>query len=177
MKRPLLIAIIIVALIGGVFAYARLRPRASTAQRADPALAIAVAIGALERSDEFQLTAEQTKAILPLLRVLRDTDPNEVEVSRALAEAIREELTPDQLAELDRVRQEAASRRAQAQGGQGQRRRAPGQFGSGGPGFGPGGLGVAPGAGSARTGANAAARAQIRQRLLSRLIERLEQRL
>lgn len=177
MKRSLIVVLIIVLLAGGAFAYTRLRPRASTAQRADPALAIAVAIGALERSDEFQLTAKQTKVILPLLRVLRDTDPNEVEVSRALAEAIRRELTPDQLTELNRMRQEAGARRAQARGGQGQRQRVPGQVGPGGPGFGPGAAGVVPEAGSARTGANAAARAQIRQRLLSRLIERLEQRL
>lgn len=163
MKRPFIIAGIIVVLAAtAVFAYARLRPQPAAAQRADPALAVAVAIGALERSDQYQLTAGQAKVILPLLRVLRDTDPNDVEVSRALAAAIRRALTPDQLAELDRLRREASTRRAQAQSGQGQRQRVPGAFGPSGPGG---------------NGGSAAARAQIRQRVLTRLIERLENRL
>ncbi len=165
MKR-IVIAIVGVAVIAaGVFAYLRFRPSSSAQAQPDPALQIAVALSALERSDQ-PLAVEQIKAVLPLLKVLRDTDPNDVEVSRALADSIRKILTPEQLAAIERMRQEAQARRQQGgQGTQGPRR---GTGGPGGPGFGPG-----PGGAQER----AAFRAQARQFILTRLIRRLENRL
>ncbi|HEV8354137.1 MAG TPA: hypothetical protein VGR24_08065 [bacterium] len=175
MKRKVLIAVIALVVIGvGALAYFKLRPRAAAQAQQDPALAIAIALTALERSESHQLTDEQIRTVLPLLRVLRDTDPNETEVSRALVASIRKVLTPEQLAALEEMRQEAQARRDQGgvPGPQRPRR------GPGGPGVGPGGPG-APGLGpgAATPEARAAFRRQARQALLSRLIRRLENRL
>lgn len=151
-----------------VFGATRLRPNPVTA-RADPAMMIANAIGILMRSEAHALTDDQVTRVLPLLRVLRDIDPNDADVSRALAREIQSQLTAEQRAEVERVREEARQRREAQGDGQGERR---------GSGFGPPGEGgriAAPGAGQPRAGA-AAGRVQLRQRLLSRLIERLENR-
>lgn len=169
MKRSLIIAgLVLVVAAGGVLAYAEFRPRPAPA-RGDPAIAVAVAVGALVRSETRRLSGAQVATVLPLLRVLRDTDPNDVEASRALAEEITRVFTAEQRAELARLREEAQVRREerQAQGGapgSGRRRTGPG-FGPGGAG-GPGGPGGAPGVRS---------RAELRRRLLDRLIRRLEE--
>jgi len=101
--------------------------------------------------------------------VLRDTDPNDADASRALALAIRNMLTPEQVTVIEQVRQEAQARRDQGgvPGFQGPRR-GPGGPGGGGPGLGPG---------AANPQARAELRARARQVLLSRLIRRLERRL
>jgi len=174
MKRNTLILVVAVVVVAaGVFAYLKFRPRATAQAQQDPALAIALALTALERSESHQLTDQQVRTILPLLRVLRDTDPNEIEVSRALAASIRQALSPEQLAAIEEMRRVAQARRDQggAQGSQGPRR------GPGAPGFGPGGPG-APGIGpgGATPEARAAFRRQARQALLARLIRRLERR-
>lgn len=119
--------------IAGISIYGRMTP-APVAARGDPAVLVATALAALERSDD-PLTDEQRDAVLPLLRVLRDVDPAEVEPSRALAQAIMDALSSDQRAEIERLREEARARPG-APGGQ--------------------------------------ARAAVRQRLLGRLVERLE---
>lgn len=151
-RRALVIAGVIIALaVIVIVAYSRPRPNPVTA-RADPAVMVANAVGILMRSETHALTGEQIASILPLLRVLRDTDPNDAEVSRALAREINSILTPEQRAEVERMRDEARQRR-EAQGGQ---------------------AGV-PGGGSRAPG-GARPRGEIRQRLLSRLIERLEDR-
>lgn len=149
MRRVLIVVgLILVLAAGGVLAYARLRPRPVPA-RADPASAAAGAVGALLRSDTHRLSGEQIAAVLPLLRVLRDTDPNDAEASSALAEEITRVFTSEQRAELARLRDEARPRREEraAQGG------------------GPGGPGGTPGMRS---------RAELRRRLLDRLIRRME---
>ncbi|MGH2348853.1 MAG: hypothetical protein ACRDFT_05245 [bacterium] len=158
------IAVLVVAL--GAFAYVKLRPGSVQAQQ-DPALQIALALTALERSESHQLTEEQIKTVLPLLRVLRDTDPSNTEVSRALVVSIRKVLTPEQLAALEQMRQEAQARRDQ-DGGPGVQRPRRGPGGPGLPGVGPG---------AADPQARNALRAQARQALLARLIRRLENRL
>ena len=173
MKRNVLLTVGVVLIVAaGALAYLRFRPGSAQAQP-DPAVQIAVALGALERSDSFQLSPDQIRIILPLLRVLRDTNPDDVEASRALATAIRNALTPEQLAEIERLREQAQTRRENP-------RRAPG---GGGPGFGPGapgqggpgGPGAGPGAANPQTRAELRTRA--RQALLSRLIRFLERRL
>lgn len=173
LKRPLVIAgILLLLAAGGVVAYTRLRPQPATA-RGDPALTVALAINTLERSGTYRLTDEQVAAVLPLLRVLRDADPNDVEASRALAQEIMRQLTPEQRAGLERIRETARQRR-QEQGGQGPRARGgpgAGGFRPGGPG-GPGGVG--PGGGPGPVGGRS--RAEIRRRVLGRLIEVLEVR-
>lgn len=168
-KLTLVIAGVIVALAAVViFAYTRPSPN-PVAARADPALMVANAVGMLMRSETHALTGEQIASILPLLRVLRDTDPNDAEVSLALAREINSLLTPEQRAEVERMRAEARQRR-EGQGGQEQRR--------GGPGFtspGDGAQARAPGVGPRASGGTQP-RGEMRQRLLSRLIERLENR-
>lgn len=149
--------VILVLAAAGILAYSRPTPN-PVAARADPAVMVANAVGVLMRSETHALTGEQIASILPLLRVLRDTDPNDMEVSRALAREISSMLTPEQRAEVERMREEARQRR-EAQGGQEQRRA--------GPRFNPPGDGGQAGARS---------RGEIRQRLLSRLLERLEDR-
>lgn len=172
MRRTLIVAgIILLIVAGGVFAYIRLRPQPATA-RADPALTVALAINTLERGGTYRLSDEQIAAVLPLLRVLRDTDPNDVEASRALAREIMSQLTAEQRAELDRVR-EQAQRRRQEQGGR--RPRRPGGPGAGA--VGPGGPGVfGPGPGGAAGQAAGRSRTEIRHRLLGRLIDALKNR-
>ena len=158
MKRVLIVAGLILVFAAGVLTYAQFRPRPAPA-RGDPAVAVAVAVGALLRSEAHRLSGEQVAAVLPLLRVLRDTDPNDLEASRALAEEITRTFTAEQRAELARLREEARTRREERQG-QGGRPAAPG------PGVGPGGAGAPPGVRS---------RAELRRRLLDRLIRRLEE--
>jgi hypothetical protein len=163
MKRPVLISsVVLVLAVGGVLAYRQFAGRPAQPQRGDPALATVTAIRFLQRS-EHPLTPEQIKAVLPLMKVLRDTDPNDVEASRSLAEQIRVVFTPEQNAELEQAREEALQRR---RSGEGRRRGADRPRGA--RGFGPPGGGGGPG------GFN---RAEFRQRMLSRLIQQLESQL
>jgi hypothetical protein len=178
MKRALIaVGIVLLVAAGGVLAYVQLRPRPAPA-RGDPAIAVAVGVGALMRGEAHRLTPEQVTAILPLLRVLRDTDPNDTAASRALAEEITRVFTPEQRAELARLREEAQARRSsRVQGGgpaTGRRRLGPG--GSGLP-AGPGGPGLGPGMPGAQAGpgtASGRSRAALRRRLLERVIRQLE---
>lgn len=157
MRRGFIVAIVVVAVSAGVvLAYRQFGGRPAQAQRGDPAIAITAAIRVLERSEPYRLTGEQVKEILPLLKVLRDTDPNDVEAARALGEQIRATFTPAQRAEIERVREEARQRRQSTE---------PGRPGPTRPG---GGQGVTD---------RGTSRAELRQRILSRLIERLESRL
>lgn len=191
MNRKVLIALgAILIVAAGALYYFKFRPASAQAQP-DPAIQISIALGALERSESHRLTTDQIQKILPLLRVLRDTHPGDVEASRSLAQAIRAELTSDQLAEIERLRTEAQARRDQGSDQQPPpRRRNPGGPG---PGFGPGpggptiigpgpggpggpaGPGVGPGGATPQSRAEVRARA--RQALLSRLIRFLERRL
>lgn len=167
MKKILLVAgAIIVVLAAGVLVFLRFEQRPAQEQ-GDPAIAVAVAIGALERTPDHQLAKEQVNAILPLLRVLRDTDPGDAPASQALVEGIRTILAPEQIAAVRRMREEV---RAGRQSAQASRRGNPGPGG----GFGPGG---GPGPGSSRPPRGAASQTEIRQRALARLIQYLESRL
>lgn len=186
MNRPRIMAgLILVVAAGGVLAYAEFRPRRSEPARGDPAIAAAVAVGALLRSENNHLSSAQVAAVLPLLRVLRDTDPNDVEASRALADEIMRIFTPEQRAELTRLREQALARRAErraAGGSPGGGQRRPGRGGGpggpgslsgpGGPGFGPGRPGFQGGPGGS---AGMRSLAELRRRLLDRLIRRLEE--
>lgn len=166
MKRSFVIAVVVVAIIAaGAYAYTQFQPGPVQAQRGDPAIAIATTIRVLERSEQYRLTQEQVKEILPLLKVLRDTDPNDAEASRALAEQVRATFTPAQRAEIERVRDEARRQRQSTD----PERSGPGRPGAG-RGFGPPG-------GSQGGSDRGFSRAEFRQRMLSRLIERLESRL
>ncbi|MDQ7842618.1 MAG: hypothetical protein QN141_00815 [Armatimonadota bacterium] len=154
-------AVVAVLVVGGVV-YGRLRSRPAAA-RGDPAVLAALAIMALERSGDRALSSAQVAVVLPLLRVLRDTDPEDVEASRALVRQILDALTPEQRREIRRLQQQ---RRRRQEGGAGQDpgvlrgRRESGPVGSVAPGGPAGGL----------------SRAEIRRRVLDRVIARLEQR-
>jgi len=168
MRRRLVVsgavlAVLAVVLIG----YLRIRP-APAGQQPDVAVSLAFSLRVLLTDDpNVALTNEQVKAILPLLRVLRDTDPADEAASRALAEEIRNRLTPEQRAAIARMREDAQAQRPLGQ--------AP-QFGPGGP-SGPGGPGVLgrPGA-IAGAGGPGSTRADLRRQILTRLIERLQSR-
>jgi len=163
-SRTLIMASVIVFLaVGGVLAYRQFVRQPVQAQRGDPALATVTAIRVLERS-EHPLTTEQVRTILPMMKVLRDTDPNDVEASGALAEQIRVVFTREQHAELEQAREEAFERRQSREG------RGPGTDRQRGPrGFGPPGRG--------QGGPGGFNRAEFRERILSRLIQQLESRL
>jgi hypothetical protein len=98
MRRTSIIAgtILLILVVGGLAAYLRFRPSPLTeTQQGDPALMLAIALGALERSPDatVRLRPEQVKRMLPYLRVLRDTGPSDVEASRALVDQVRSLLT------------------------------------------------------------------------------------
>ncbi len=156
MRRRLLVpGAILAVLAAGFTGYLRIRP-APAAQQSDLAITLAASLRVLAGNPEVALTPEQAKAILPFLRVLRDTDPSDEAASRALAEEIRNLLTPEQRAAIARMREDAQALR---QSGQALRLGAEGRRGSGGPG-GPVGT-----------------RAELRRQVLTRLIERLQARL
>ncbi len=157
MRRGFIVAIVVVTVAaGGVIAYRQFGPRPVQAQRADPGVAIATAIRILERSEQHRLTEEQIRTLLPLLRVLRETDPNDAEPSRALAAQIQATFTPAQRDEIVRLREEARRRRQSAEAGRRELDRTGGGPAGAGRGF---------------------SRAEFRKQILSRLIERLESRL
>src|SRR3990172_5686830 len=102
-------------------------------ERGDPAVGAALAVLALERSGDQQLTGDQARQILPLLKVLRDTSPEDRQVTQAIADQIFAILTPAQRAPRGRVRAQARRRLQRRRPGAG-----PPAPGAGGPG--PGGL-------------------------------------
>lgn len=160
MRRALIIAgAVILVLAAAVWAYVRFLPRPAP-QRGDPVLATALALFALERTSDQQITKAQITTIVPLLRVLRDSDPNDAAVSKALVEQIRKTLTPEQVATLERMREQAHARRQQSGQGAGP---PPGIRGPGGGPFGPPGGTPSP--------------TELRRRALNRLINYLESRL
>jgi len=142
---------------------------AQQAPRADSGVAIAAAVIALERSAQYQLTADQARQILPLLKVLRDTPVEDREGSRALAEQIRGLFTDEQRGALERLRTEAQERARQRRSGG-----PPGAAPPGGPpGFGPPGAG-GPGFGPGGPTPDPARRAEFRRGALDRAIQILE---
>ena len=122
----------------------------------DPAFR-ALAVVALARDGaEHPLTKDQIRAIIPLLRSLKDFAPDEREATRAVAREIMNRLTPEQRAEL-----------------RNQRRAFPGPPGQDGTRF-PGGarrFGDAGGDGSGPPD-----RLQMRARIIDRAVAFLEQR-
>src|SRR3989304_8024065 len=78
-------------------------------ERGDPAVGAALAVMALERSGDQQLTGDQARQILPLLKV-RDTSPEDRQVTQAIADQIFAIFTPAQRAALDRLREQARDR-------------------------------------------------------------------
>src|SRR3972149_71510 len=88
---------------------------------------------ALERSGDQQLTGDRTRQILPLLKVLRDSSPEDRQVTQAIADQIFAIFPPAQRAALDRLREQARDRLQRRRPGAG-----PPAPGVGGPG--PGGL-------------------------------------
>src|SRR3990170_3802569 len=122
-------------------------------QGGDPALRAALA-----GSGDQQLTGDQTRQILPLLKVLRDSSPEDRQVTQAIADQIFAIFTPAQRAALDRLREQARDRLQRRRPGAG-----PPAPGVGGPG--PGGLNPDP-----------ARRAEVRRRTLERAIRVLESR-
>ncbi len=85
-------------------------------QQSDLAIALAAPLRALDRYPKFALTPEQVKSILPLLQVLRDTDPGDLGVSRSLVEEIHNLLTPEQRVESARIQEEVLRSRRTARG-------------------------------------------------------------
>src|SRR3990172_7987979 len=127
-------------------------------ERGDPAVGAALAVMALERSGDQQLTGDQARQILPLLKVLRDTSPEDRQVTQAIADQIFAIFTPAQRAALDRLREQARDRLPGCRPGPG-----PPARGVGGPGSG----GLTP---------DPARRAEVRRRTLERAIRLLESR-
>src|SRR3989304_2604794 len=76
----------------------------------DPGLRAALAVVALERSGDQQWTGAQARQILSLLKVLRDTSPEDRRVTQAIADQIFVIFTPAQRAALDRLREQARDR-------------------------------------------------------------------
>jgi len=123
----------------------------------DPSFRV-MAVAALARNGaQHPLTKDQIRAIVPLLKSLKDLAPDEREATQAVVGEILNTLTPEQRAEL-------RARRALALGGRSARP------GSGGPGFGGGRL---TGGGD---GSGPPTRLQVRARILDRTIEVLEER-
>src|SRR3989304_7663523 len=75
-------------------------------ERGDPAVGAALAVIALERSVDQQLTGDQARQILSLLKGLRDTSPEDRQVTQAIADQIFVIFTPAQRAALDRLREQ-----------------------------------------------------------------------
>jgi len=123
-------------------------------RRGDPAIQVAFAIVALERSDEQRLTREQAGKILPLLKVLRDMSAEDRDAAQAVADQIQGLFTPGQQAALRQMREETR-----------ERSRRPGGQGAGPPGRGQGGGGPDPGR-----------RAELGRRALDRAIRIVEAR-
>lgn len=96
---------LVILVVSGVGAYLWLRP-SPRVQQGDPAVALAVAVAVLDQRPDTRLTPTQAEQMLPYLRVLRDTDVNDVEASRALIEQIRSMLTPEQLAAMRQLREQ-----------------------------------------------------------------------
>jgi uncharacterized membrane protein YgcG len=119
----------------------------------------ALAVVALARDGaQHPLTKDQIRAIVPLLRSLRDLAPDEREATQAVVREILNTLTPAQRAELRTRRALALGRRSARPG-------------SGGPGFGGGRFTGGGGDGSGPPG-----RLQVRARILDRAIVVLEER-
>src|SRR3989304_713365 len=127
-------------------------------ERGDPAVGAALAGLALEGGGGEGFSADQARQILPLLKVLRDTSPEDRQITQAIADQIFAILTPAQRAALDRLREQARDRLQRRRPGAG-----PPAPGVGGPG--PGGLNPDP-----------ARRAEGRRRTLERAIRLLESR-
>lgn len=144
------------ALLAG--ACAREQSAAPTTPRGDPALRVAAAVLALGRGGEEPLSVEQARKILPLMKVLRDTSPEDRAASQALADEVLAILTPAQRAALERLREQAQDRAGQR-----------GQPG-GPPGSGPGD----PGAGQGGAPPDPSRRAEFRRRAIDRAIRLLE---
>lgn len=157
MKRPLvIISGILIVLVAGLIVYVHPWARPAS-QQADPAIVIAFSVGVLERDPSIQLSADQVKRMLPYLRVLRDTDPSDLEASRALADEIRTILTPAQREALGRLRERIRGQRLGENP--------------------PGSLEASPGQGRQGPGRAGVDQAAFRRQILGRLIQRLEIRL
>ncbi len=113
------IILVALALAGAVYFW--LLPTLAP-QQSDLAIALAASLRALDRYPELALTPEQVKRIVPLLRVLRDTDPGDLGVTRALVEEIHNLLTPEQRAVSARIQEEVLRSRRTARGRSGRLR-------------------------------------------------------
>jgi uncharacterized membrane protein YgcG len=130
-------------------------------QAGDPAFR-ALAVVALARDGAEQpLTKDQIRAIIPLLRSLKDFAPDEREATRAVAREILNTLTPEQRAEL-------RNQRRAFPGGR------PGRSGQDGTGFAGGGRRFADAGGE---GSGPPDRLQMRARIIDRAVAFLEQRM
>lgn len=91
--------------------------RGGAQPRADPAVWVALAVLALERS-QAPLTPEQARQALPVLEALRALRPEEQQAAQALAERFDALLTPAQREALkaarERLRERLAGRPRQA---------------------------------------------------------------
>ncbi len=101
-KAPRQAALVLVAVAS--LAACRGGAAQTPSERGDPALRVAIAVLALQRSGDQQLTADQIKQILPFLKVLRDTSPDDRPAVQAIADQIVTLFTPVQRAALDRLR-------------------------------------------------------------------------
>ncbi len=154
-----------VAVVLGIVMIVGLRGRQARVA-GDPAFR-ALAVVALARDGaQHPLTKDQIKAIVPLLRSLKDLAPDERAAARAVVNEILGTLTADQRAEL-------RAQRSFFQ--QGRRRPQPGQGGPGIAGGGGGGRGGAAG-GPGGDGSGPPDRLQLRARLIDRAVAILEQR-
>jgi hypothetical protein len=100
--RGVLAAAVSVLLVAGC-------ARASGEPRGDPAVRVAAAVLALERSST-PLTPQQARQAIPLLEALRDLRPEEREAARALVQRFDALLTPAQRQALRAARERLRER-------------------------------------------------------------------
>lgn len=122
----IVVAVVGVAVVAGAGYWWTQRQAQAKRPRGDPAVATAQALVALQRApglDAVRLTTQQIDTIIPLLRVLRDSDPNDREAVAAVVRDIRAVLTAEQIRALEGLRDRALQRVA---GTRQARRRPPG---------------------------------------------------
>lgn len=124
----------------------------------DPSFRVLAVVALARDGAQHPLTKDQIRAIVPLLRSLKDLAPDEREATQAVVSEILKTLTPEQRAELRTKRAFALGRRSSRPG-------------SGSPGF-----SVGRSTGGGGDGSGPPNRVQARARILDRAIAVLEER-
>jgi hypothetical protein len=107
----------LVVAAGVAYAASVLRARDSAPRPAvrDPALALVLALGVLERDPRTQLSREQVATVLPLLKALKDIPPSDAAAVDAIVRTVSETLTPDQRAAIAAARRRLEERQSRGE--------------------------------------------------------------